>query len=126
MKLILPLVSAALAKVAPVVKDQECTACEMYADIFDWSFCSGKINGNYPFNDDECTIYYNCWEGQTYCQECDIYKFDPYYEHQFIFDGEGQDDFGNTVMKGHCDFVGVDTGCNLLNVVLGDSYRSLE
>merc|ERR1712087_143405 len=45
--------------------------CEDYASVINKSFCIGIENGNYPVNDDNCALFYNCWEGATFCQSCD-------------------------------------------------------
>ena len=45
--------------------------CDEYKSVFDKTFCLNRANGNYPFNDDACALFYNCWDGATFCQSCD-------------------------------------------------------
>ena len=60
--------------------------CDMYKDLLDVNFCADKENGNYPVNDDKCSLFYNCWAGETFCESCDERGGVPY----FIFNGEGE------------------------------------
>ena len=52
------------------------TTCQDYIDVLDKQFCKDRPDGNYPVNDDSCSLFYNCWQGQTFCQSCPEQK--PY------------------------------------------------
>ena len=74
------LTSIALKSVSSLDK----VTCEDYQDKLDSNFCKGRKNGVYPFNDDSCSLYYNCYDGMTSCQSCDLFEDKTY----FSFNGE--------------------------------------
>ena len=50
--------------------------CEQYGDRIDYTYCRGKANGSYPVNDDQCSLYYTCFNNMTTCSSCDIEQED--------------------------------------------------
>ena len=57
--------------------------CNDYADVLDVNFCKDRPDGNYPVNDDNCSLFYNCLEGLTFCESCDERQEDtPYFKYR--------------------------------------------